>query len=52
MVTAKGDETTITESILAGAKGFVVKPINEDSLHKTLKKLKHPRITKQLKDYA
>lgn len=39
MVSAMGQETRVKEAILLGAKGFVVKPIKEEYLIKTLCKL-------------
>jgi len=39
MVSAMGQETFVREAIISGAKGFVVKPIKEEHLVKTLNKL-------------
>ena len=39
MVTALGQENHVREAVLIGAKGFVVKPINEAHLIKTLNTL-------------
>jgi two-component system chemotaxis response regulator CheY len=36
MVTALGQESHVREAVLIGAKGFVVKPITEEHLIKTL----------------
>jgi two-component system, chemotaxis family, chemotaxis protein CheY len=40
MVSAMGQETLVRESIINGAKGFVVKPFKEETVVKALEKLK------------
>lgn len=39
MVSAMGQETFVREAVISGAKGFIVKPVNEEHLIKTLSKL-------------
>ncbi|EQB86943.1 two-component system chemotaxis response regulator CheY [Clostridium punense] len=39
MVSAMGQETFVREAVMSGAKGFIVKPVNEEHLVKTLSKL-------------
>lgn len=39
MVSAMGQETFVREAVISGAKGFIVKPVNEEHLVKTLSKL-------------
>jgi two-component system chemotaxis response regulator CheY len=41
MVTALGQEAHVREAVLMGATSFVVKPINEEHLIKTLKTLEN-----------
>jgi two-component system chemotaxis response regulator CheY len=40
MVSALGQESFVRESVLAGAKGFIVKPFKEDAIVKALDKFK------------
>jgi len=39
IISALGQESHVREAVLSGAKGFVVKPFNEDYVIQTLKKL-------------
>jgi two-component system chemotaxis response regulator CheY len=39
MVSAMGQEKLVKDSIIAGAKGFIVKPFKEDKLIEALEKL-------------
>lgn len=39
MITAVGKEETVRESIMCGAKSFIVKPFNEDKVLKVFEKL-------------
>jgi two-component system chemotaxis response regulator CheY len=39
MVSAMGQETMVREAIIAGAKGFIVKPFKEDSILSALNNL-------------
>lgn len=39
MVSAMGQETKIKEAVITGAKGFIIKPFEEENLVKTLNKL-------------
>jgi len=40
MISAMGKEEMVREAILAGARGFIVKPFKEDTIIKTLEKMK------------
>jgi two-component system chemotaxis response regulator CheY len=40
MVSALGQESFVRESVLAGAKGFIVKPFKEEAILKALEKFK------------
>ncbi|MDW8800536.1 response regulator [Clostridium sp. A1-XYC3] len=39
MISAMGQETFVREAVMAGAKGFIVKPYKEDYVVQTLNKL-------------
>lgn len=39
MISALGQETYVKEAVISGAKGFIVKPFNEDYIVQTLMKL-------------
>ena len=39
MVSAMGQENMLMESVMSGAKSFIVKPFKEDHVVQTLKKL-------------
>ena len=40
MISAMGKEEMVREAVLAGARGFIVKPFTEETLIKTLEKMK------------
>lgn len=39
MISAMGQESHVREAVMSGAKGFIVKPFDEDYVVQTLKKL-------------
>jgi len=40
MISAVGKEEMVRDAVLSGAKGFIVKPFKEETLIKTLEKMK------------